>query len=76
MVLKYSRKFIRQFKKYDDDKKLSQLVGKKINHIKTVSSVSEISELVQIRKTTSHYRIKFKISDKIIYRIASKRGYD
>ena len=69
MVLKYSRKFISQFKKYDDDKKLLQLIGKKINHVKTVSSASEISELVPIRKTNSHYRIKFKITEKIIYRI-------
>ena len=69
MELKYSNKFVRQLKRYNHDKKLFQILARKINHIESVSSSSEFHELVRIRKTSAHYRIKIKITDKIVYRI-------
>jgi hypothetical protein len=72
MDIKYSRKFIRQLKQYKEDEELLQYLAKKIKHIRTASAVSEIYELVPIRKTTSHYRIKVKISERIVYRVGIK----
>ena len=69
MELRFSKKFVRQLKKYDGDEKLMQLLAKKIKHVQSVSASSAISELVPIRKTASHYRIKFKISDLTVYRL-------
>jgi len=69
MELKYSKKFVRQLKEFKHDVKLFQSLSKKIKYFQSVSTLSEIQELVQIRKTTVHYRIKIKVSDKKVYRI-------
>lgn len=69
MEIKYSRKFIRQLNQYRQDEKLLHTLTKKIKHIQSVSSPADIHELVQIRKTSAHYRIKVKISERIVYRI-------
>ena len=69
MELKYSKKFVRQLKEYKNDEHFFQILSKKIKHFESVSAISEIHELVQIRKTTVHYRIKIKVSDKKVYRI-------
>lgn len=72
MELKYSRKFIRQLTQYRQDKNLAHVLARKIKHIEKVSVAAEINELVQIRKTSTHYRIKIKISEKSVYRIGIK----
>ena len=46
-----------------------RIIGEKVNHIIKVESAEEIHELVSIRKTTSRYRIKIKLSDEEVYRI-------
>ena len=67
--LKFSRKFIRQLRQYKDDEKLLHILAKKIKHIESVSSADGINELVRLRKTSAHFRIKIKLSDKLVYRI-------
>jgi hypothetical protein len=69
MELKYSNRFVRQLKQYRQDEKLFLLLGKKIKHIQSVDAAADISELVRIRKTTAHYRIKIKISERVVYRV-------
>ncbi|HLG36397.1 MAG TPA: hypothetical protein VI757_16080 [Bacteroidia bacterium] len=69
MELKYSKKFVRQLRQYRNDEKFFQILSRKIRHIESVNSPAEISELVRIRKTSAHYRIKIKLSDRIVYRI-------
>ncbi len=69
MELKFSKKFIRQLERFQYDKKLYRLLAAKIKFIESASSESEISELVQIRKTNTRFRIKIKISNRIIYRV-------
>lgn len=69
MELKYTNRFLRDLKKYKDEKDLIQIIGKKANGITKASSADDIHELVRIRKTSSHYRIKIKISDKTVYRL-------
>ncbi len=69
MEVKYSRKFVRQLNQYKQDEKLLQAIAKKIKHFQSVTSTIGIHELVQIRKTSAHYRIKIKLSNRIVYRI-------
>lgn len=69
MELKFSKKFVRQLEEYKNDEKLFQILSKKIKYFESVSEPAAIHELVQIRKTTAHFRIKIKISDKKVYRI-------
>lgn len=69
MELKFSNKFTRQLKQYKNEKKLFQNLASKIKHIKSAVSISEITELVKIRKTSIHYRIRIKISERKVYRI-------
>jgi hypothetical protein len=69
MELKYTNKFFRDLKRLKNDKTLIYTIAKKANNIKAASSIKEIHELIRIRKTQAHYRIKIKISDKLVYRI-------
>lgn len=54
------------------NKDLISIVAKKIQHVSKAKTLEDITELVTIRKTTSHYRIKIKLPDKSVYRMGIK----
>jgi hypothetical protein len=69
MEYEYTNKFVRDLKRYQNNKDLIHIIGQKINLVIKVKSAKEIIELVPIRKTTSRYRIKIKFSKEKVYRI-------
>jgi len=58
MELKSTNRFNLDLKEYKQEAEFIHILGKKINHIKRAENLHEISGLVAIRKTTTHYRIK------------------
>lgn len=69
MEYEYSNKFLKDLERYKNKRQLLNIIGRKVQHIKKAESTNEIHELVSIRKTKSHYRIKIKLSEKEVYRV-------
>jgi len=69
MEYEYTKKFKKDLLRYKTNEELIHILGKKIQHIAKTTSTKDIHELVTIRKTKAHYRIKIKISESEIYRI-------
>jgi hypothetical protein len=69
MEYEYAKKYLKDLRRYKNNKALLSIVAKKIQHISKAKSLGEITELVAIRKTKSYYRIKIKLSENNVYRI-------
>ena len=69
MEYEYTKKYWKDLKRYTTNKELIILVAKKTQSVIKAKALSDISELVPIRKTSAHYRIKIKLSDKNTFRI-------
>ncbi len=72
MEYEFTNQFVKDLKRFATNKVLLNIVAKKIQHVAKADSLDDITELIAIRKTTSHYRIKIKLPDKTKYRIGIK----
>ncbi|MBI3501105.1 MAG: hypothetical protein HY063_04860 [Bacteroidetes bacterium] len=69
MEYEYTNRYERDLLRYTDNEELIHIIAKKVLHITRIDSIDEMHETVVLRKKTSRYRIKIKLSQDEVYRI-------
>ncbi len=69
MEYNYTNRYERDLLRYKNNDELIHSIGKKVFHVTKIDSIEEMHEAIPLRKKTSRYRIKIKISPDEVYRI-------
>ena len=69
MEYEYTNQYERDFLRYKNNEELIHSIGKKVLHVTKINSIDELSEAIALRKKTSRFRIKIKLSPDEVYRI-------
>lgn len=69
MEYEYTNRYERDLLRYNDNEELILAIAKKVIHVTKIDSIDELHEAVLLRKKTSRYRIKIKLSPDEVYRI-------
>ncbi len=69
MEYEYTKRYERDSLRYKDIEELIHAIARQILHVTKIESIDEMLEAVVLRKKTSRYRIKIKLSPDEVYRI-------
>ena len=69
MEYEYTNRYERDLLRYKHIEELIHSIGKKVLHVTKIDWIDEMQEAVALRKKTSRYRIKIKLSEDEVYRI-------